>query len=447
MQPPSGRSPSCWSAGRGARSTRPRSRPRAGRARSSCSCRAWSSSRRWSSRRACSRRPCARSGRRRGAARSPSGSPPPRLPATRAMRRSRRRSSSRASGSRCSRSPTARRSCTAQHDEARYAVPASYVLDEDLTQLVPVLHGAAACAATPTQVLRLSGNVPAGATFGFLACPPRSSPASGAGAPTSRPGRARRLPDCCRRARDACGRCTSRRAAPSRSRRPPAVTTSRVQAFFRSALGDYRGPARTHRRRAARRAARADPVPARHARAARPRLPQQRPHRRERRHRHPAERARRAHGSAAPRVDGARRRTRSAAGSAPAASADGRRTLGYLITPDRTAIFRPRQPTDGVPLPVLVTPARRRRGRPARASCRSGRGRAGRRRIVGVDRPLPVGSRRRRRRRPEQASTRLETSSPGLGITDELWLDSATPPSAPALTVTSQRGDATRPAD
>ena len=30
--------------------------------------------------------------------------------------------------------------------------------------------------------------------------------------------------------------------------------------------------------------------------------------------------------------------------------------LGYLLTPDRTGVYRPRQPTDGVPLPVLVTP-------------------------------------------------------------------------------------------
>ena len=60
-----------------------------------------------------------------------------------------------------------------QRDEASYAVPASFVLDEDLSQLIPVLHGAPASAypARPEQVLRLSGNVSSGATFGFLGLP------------------------------------------------------------------------------------------------------------------------------------------------------------------------------------------------------------------------------------------------------------------------------------
>jgi chromate transport protein ChrA len=44
-----------------------------------------------------------------------------------------------------------------QHDEASYAVPASYVLSEDFAQLVPVLHGPAP--PLSAQVLRLSGNV------------------------------------------------------------------------------------------------------------------------------------------------------------------------------------------------------------------------------------------------------------------------------------------------
>ncbi len=60
-----------------------------------------------------------------------------------------------------------------QHDEARYAVPASFVLSEDFDQLVPVLHGArlSRYPATPVQALRLTGNVPSGATFTFLGLP------------------------------------------------------------------------------------------------------------------------------------------------------------------------------------------------------------------------------------------------------------------------------------
>src|SRR5439155_6864210 len=60
-----------------------------------------------------------------------------------------------------------------QTDEARYAVPASFVLTEDLNQLVPVPHGAPLdrYPGRTTQVLRLSGNVPSGTTFSFLGLP------------------------------------------------------------------------------------------------------------------------------------------------------------------------------------------------------------------------------------------------------------------------------------
>ena len=78
-----------------------------------------------------------------------------------------------------------------QHDEASYAVPASFVLTEDLTQLIPVLHGASQSSypVTPTRVLRLTGNVPSGATFGFLGIRPIGSRRSAVGAPTSRAAR------------------------------------------------------------------------------------------------------------------------------------------------------------------------------------------------------------------------------------------------------------------
>src|SRR5204862_3693327 len=56
-----------------------------------------------------------------------------------------------------------------QHDEAYYAVPAPYVATEDLSQLIPVLHGWHGAPAT--RVLRLSGNVPSAATFTFLGVP------------------------------------------------------------------------------------------------------------------------------------------------------------------------------------------------------------------------------------------------------------------------------------
>ena len=81
-----------------------------------------------------------------------------------------------------------------QRDEAAFAVPAPYVLTEDLSQLVPVLHGAppGSLPATPTPVVRLTGNVPSGTTFGFLALPGARCPPCRAGDPTSRTSRSPR---------------------------------------------------------------------------------------------------------------------------------------------------------------------------------------------------------------------------------------------------------------
>src|SRR5262249_55912653 len=56
-----------------------------------------------------------------------------------------------------------------QHDDAYYAVPAPYVATEDLSQLVPVLHGWHGAPAT--RVLRLSGSVTATTGLTFLGVP------------------------------------------------------------------------------------------------------------------------------------------------------------------------------------------------------------------------------------------------------------------------------------
>src|SRR5215208_3450295 len=64
-----------------------------------------------------------------------------------------------------------------QLEEAAYAVPAPYVLTEDLSQLVPVLR--AAPREPATKVLRLSGNVPSGVAFTALGVPARSLPTIG----------------------------------------------------------------------------------------------------------------------------------------------------------------------------------------------------------------------------------------------------------------------------
>ena len=323
-------------------------------------------------------------------------------------------------------------------DEARYAVPADYVLAEDLTQLVPVLHGTAHLPTTPTHVIRLSGSVPAGATFGFLALP------------------ASKLVDVqgwrsdfSNRPRSQLARLLSPRPAALRTVSLPhgrdftLAATGKgddvaVSAFFRSALGDVIAVPLGHTD-GARRVVLHGRIPFRHATLERLVLdylnngritanagtgiqPS----------------ARGAIRLSLPRVDGTpvpnAFRGWVGTGGVGGRAAD----LGYLITPDRTATFRPRQPTDGLPLPVLVTP-----GVAAAAGPRGivplvveGEPVAGR--IVGrIERfPSVVGD--AVVADLTQASTRLETSSPGLGITNELWLDSPTPPAAPALTVTSQ---------
>jgi hypothetical protein len=325
-----------------------------------------------------------------------------------------------------------------QTDEARYAVPADYVLAEDLTQLVPVLHGAGRLPATPTHVIRLSGSVPAGATFGFLALP--------AAKLTDVQGW---RSDFSTRPRSQLARLLSPRSAKLETLSlPPGrdftlTATGKgddvsVSAFFRSELGDVIAVPLGHTD-GARRVVLRGRIPFRHATLERLVLdylnngritanagtgiqPS----------------ARGVIHLSAPRVDGAA--IPNALGNWVGTGGIGGRAanLGYLITPDRTATFRPRQLTDGQPLPVLVTP-----GVAAAAGPRGlvplvveGEPISGR--IVGTIARFPSVVGDAVVADLTQASTRLETSSPGLGATDELWLDSATPPAAPALTVTSQ---------
>lgn len=56
-----------------------------------------------------------------------------------------------------------------QRDEAAYAAPAPYVIREDISQLVPVLHSWHGATATP--IIRLTGNVPSAASLTFLGIP------------------------------------------------------------------------------------------------------------------------------------------------------------------------------------------------------------------------------------------------------------------------------------
>ena len=92
---------------------------------------------------------------------------------SRATRRSWRRSSSRASGSRSSPSPTARRSSTASATRRRSPCrrrTSSPRISRSSCRCCTARR-AASLPGTPTPVVRLSGNVPSGTTFGFLALP------------------------------------------------------------------------------------------------------------------------------------------------------------------------------------------------------------------------------------------------------------------------------------
>ncbi len=109
-----------------------------------------------------------------------------------------------------------------------------------------------------------------------------------------------------------------------------------------------------------------------------------------------------------------------------------------MLTPDEEDVFRPHQPTDGAALPVLVTPDIAAEAGPNGALPLDVEGETIAARVVGVVQRFPsiVGS--AVVADLGQAETRLDTLSPGLGTTDELWSNAASPPSTPELTVTSR---------
>src|SRR6185437_13512869 len=97
--------------------------------------------------------------------------------------------------------------------------------------------------------------------------------------------------------------------------------------------------------------------------------------------------------------------------------------VGYVLTPDERGIFRPRQPTDGHPLPVLVTPGIATEAGPHGILPLQVEGQQVAGRVVGVVERFPsiVGEAVVADR--TTASTMLDTGSPGLGTIDELWLN------------------------
>jgi hypothetical protein len=112
--------------------------------------------------------------------------------------------------------------------------------------------------------------------------------------------------------------------------------------------------------------------------------------------------------------------------------------LGYVLTPDRTGRFRPRQATDGSILPVLATPHIAAAAGPRGIIPLQVEGEQIPARIVGTVERFPsiVGDAVIADR--VTAATILDTRSPGLGTTDELWLNAASRPHVPQLVVQSR---------
>ena len=318
-----------------------------------------------------------------------------------------------------------------QVEEAAYAVPAPFVLAEDLSQLVPVLR--AAPREPATEVLRVTGNVPSSARFTFLGVPARSLATVGGWrddfADESLPELARRL----RPAGEAQLRTTP--LPPGRMLELPVSVRGDdvgIRALVRSPFGDVAGVA-------------LGATDGPRTKLLRARLPFTRA------------------SLVALRLD---LLTRTAnAGTGVQASARGRLRLGtlrvdgrpvphafagwigrdgvsgdlsYGLTVDEQATLRPPQPTDRRALPVLAT------RRVADAAARDGtiplllEGEQIAARVVGVVDRFPsiegdavVADR-------ETAATALDTAAPGIGTTNELWLDRLASPPPPELEVRSR---------
>ena len=326
-----------------------------------------------------------------------------------------------------------------QRDEAAFAVPASYILTEDLSQLVPVLHGAPAASLPepPTPVVRLSGNVPSGTTFSFLALPGRSLPAVQGW-----------RSDFAHESLASLGRKLTPRSAALRlltlpSGRqftlPVAATGDNVgiRAFFRSRLGDYVAVSLGNTR-ANQRVVLHGRIPFRHATLAELELDilnggrltanagtgiQ------------PSAKGALVFGT--PRVNGKAVRGGFGRWIGTGGVGGSKAKLGYVLTPDRTGVFRPAQPTDGLAMPVLVTPKIAAVAGPRGIVPLDIEGESVPGRIVGVVQRFPSIVGDAVVADITQAGTRLNTLSAGLGTANELWLSGSIPPDVPQVSVQS----------
>ena len=323
-----------------------------------------------------------------------------------------------------------------QRDEAAFAVPAPYVLTEDFNQLVPVPHGAQHLKRPSMQVVRLSGNVPSGTTFGFLALPRQTIEDVGGW-----------RGDFASKTRAQLAAVVAPEETPLRTAALPAgrqltlpVTSTGddigVRAFFRSVLGDYVAVGLGHTR-AGHTVLLHGRVPFRHATLAQIRfdiLNNGRTTANAGTGIQPSAKGTLSFGTL--RVNGVAVPLPNWIGTGGISGKPG--TLGYILTPDQEAIYRPVQVTDGKPLRVLVTPHVAEAAGPHGVIPIDVEGEQIAARIVGVVQRFPSIQGDAVVADLSQAATRLDTRSPGLGTPDELWVAGSTPPRAPELAVASR---------
>jgi hypothetical protein len=325
-----------------------------------------------------------------------------------------------------------------QHDEASYAVPAPYVLTEDFQQLVPVAHGADHLRMPSTPILRLTGNIPAGSAFGFLALPAKALPGVGGWrsdfASTPRTELAEAL--------DPSHAALKTVALPPGRTFTLPVTGNGddigVRAFFLSPLGDYLAVGLGHTT-AGKRVVLHARIPFRRARLAQLRfdiLNNGRLTANGGTGIQPSAKGTVVLGT--PRVNGVAVPDAFAGWVGVQGVSGTARKLGYVLTTERNPTYRPLQPTDGRALPVIVTPGIAAGTGPRGIVPLDVEGEQIAAHVVGVVERFPSVNGEAVVADLTQAATRLDTRSPGLGGVDELWVNSPIRPNTPELTVRSR---------
>ncbi len=315
-----------------------------------------------------------------------------------------------------------------QQDEARFAVPASFVLSEDLSQLVPVLHGASLdrYPGATTPVLRLSGNVPSGTTFSFLGVPSGRVTTVGGWRRDFASEPLGSLAAAIAPKRNVALRST---ALPAGRRFSLSVTAKGddvgVRALFRSRLGDYEAVSLGHTNGAAQTVLHGR-IPFIGATLAQIRLDILNHGRLSVNGGLGLQPSAKGEITLGPvRVNGTLIRSPFANWVGTGGVSGGAARLGYVLTSDQNGIFRPRQPTDGVPLPVLATPRVIAEAGPHGIIPLQIEGEQVAARIVGTLRRFPSVNGDAVVADRTNAATILDTRSPGLGTTDELWVNIA----------------------